>query len=423
VPRPRTPVGTFGKIKAKELRSKTKDNPAVWEARTRFRMRNGQFARLRRRGHSEIAAINTLKKAASRLADEVAGKKISGDSRFAHATELWLASIEHKFKQGGLAAKTFYTYRSVARKHIIPRLGELTCREVEDDVGLCDDSLKAVTSSAGYAAAKKMRVVLSAICGYAVRNSAMGRNPMDSVETIATPEKKPIRALEPSERADFLAKLRAAVKARVDNTPNLGVRGKAWLDLPDIAEGGLATGGRIGELLALTGEDVDASRRLVELSHHLVRVEGAGIVRQPLRKGNRAELTVKVPSWSVPMLRRRKLESGGGPLFATWNGQWPDVGNVITRLGAMCEEIGYGWVTSHVFRKTVASHLGDNDITNEAIGDQLGNTPEVVEGHYRRKRVANEKVAHVLESMFDEPEPDESDEDGQEEHGGRTVVQ
>jgi integrase len=429
--RRRTPVGTYGVIRTTKIREKTKDRPAVWEARTRFRMRNGRVLRPRRRAATEPAAIDELKKALVKLADEVTGKKISGDTRFGHVADLWLATIERKVEEGTRAPKTLYDYRDTIRNHVKPRLGEMTCHEVADDVGLCDEVIKDVQDSvrkavkqgakrgdSGVAAAKRVRAVLSGICGYAVRNKAMTANPIKSVESIdAAAKAKPIRALEPGERANFLDKLTAAVKKRAEDPKRrLGVRGQGWLDLPDLVLAGLATGGRIGEVLALAADDVNPRERRVELSHHLIRVEGVGIVRQPLRKGNRKGLIVMVPSWSVEMFRRRKLESGGGTLWKTWNGELEDPSNVMKRLRKVCDEIGYGWVTSHVFRKTTASHLGDADISSEAIAHQLGNTREVVDGHYRRPTVANEKTASALESMFDAPS--ESDEgDGDEETG------
>jgi integrase len=80
-------------------------------------------------------------------------------------------------------------------------------------------------------------------------------------------------------------------------------------------------------------------------------------------------LILRVPESSLPMLRRRKLASGGGPLFPTWNGEWLDPSNVIHRIQGAFAEVGYGWVTSHVFRKTVASVLDEADLPLSTIAD------------------------------------------------------
>jgi integrase len=399
--RPRTPIGTFGHIKVSPIVEKTKDEPAVFEARARFRMRNGRFRRLRRRGPSEKAAERALKKAMGALADEVAGRAISGGTRFTRVIELWLEDFEAKVERGDRAPKSFYDYRDTANNYLKKHMGELACREIT--AGLCDEVLKRIRDQVGYAAAKRAKVVMSGVCGYAVRHEAMDANPAKSVEALGQGEKKPIRALEPAQRKDFLDKLTAWVGEQAgDDAHRLGPRAQAWTDLPDIVQAMLATGTRIGEILAVTGDDVDPVNRTVVVSHHLVRVAGQGIVRVPLRKGRGDALTLSVPSWSVEVWRRRKLESGGGGLFLTWNGQWVDPSNVTKRIRKASDAIGYDWVKSHIFRHTVATHLGDGDINDEAIADQLGNTREVVERHYRRKRRANENVSASLESLMGE---------------------
>lgn len=59
-------------------------------------------------------------------------------------------------------------------------------------------------------------------------------------------------------------------------------------------------------------------------------------------------------------------------------------------------------MTSHVFRKTVATVLDEADLPTTAIADQLGNTRAVAEKHYRRKRAANQANADALEGMLRE---------------------
>lgn len=327
-----------------------------------------------------------------------------GSTRLAHVAKLWLAELDRRVRLGERAHRTLNEYTDTVRNHIVPRLGELTCHEVEDDIAACDDTIQGVQDRVGTSAAIRTKTVLSQICGYAVRHKAMGTNPVKSVSPIETRGKREIKVLAREQRRDFLVKLDGWVREKVDTKVNgrrysLGKRADAWLDLPEIAIGMLATGGCLGELLAVAADDVDPAARTVHLAHHVVRITGEGIVRVDGRKGDEPPITVRVPSWSVPMWRARKLASGGGPLFPTWNGQWEDPSNVAKRLRQACDGIGYPWVASHVFRRTVGTHLGDSDVTNEAISDQLGNTPEMVQEHYRAKRVANEAVAEALESQ------------------------
>lgn len=398
--RPRTEIGTYGNINTREIR------PGVHEARARFRMRNGRLKPVKRRGKSTAAAERALKKAMATLADEVSGKKINGDTRFGHVIDLWLKDFATKVDRGERAAKSLYDYQDSA-EHIRRYMGELSCGEAEN-AGLCDETLKSIRTDtaggkrgkSGYSAAKRARTVLSGVCGYAVRHGAMKVNPAKSAEAIEQGDREPIRALEPADRGDFLAKLRAWCKVKA-GSGRLGPRGQAWADLPDMVEGMLATGSRPGEILATVGSGVVPGARTVLLDHHLVRMEGEGIVRKPQRKGGRDALNPMYPSWAAPMFTRRKLAAGTGPLWPTWNGQWQDPGNVAKRVRQACDAIGYGWVSSRMLRHTVGTHLGDSGVSSELISDQLGNTAEVVERHYRRKKITNASTAEALESLLD----------------------
>jgi integrase len=64
------------------------------------------------------------------------------------------------------------------------------------------------------------------------------------------------------------------------------------------------------------------------------------------------------------------------------------------------DECGYDWVTSHVWRKTVATVLDEAGLPIGAVADQLGNTRKVAEQRYVKKRVANAASAEALGEMF-----------------------
>lgn len=405
--RPRTDVGTYGRISVREVR------PGLHVARTRFRLRNGRLKDVTRSGKTGPAAERKLKAALSDMADEVAGKEITADSRMSRVLDLWLAEFEEDVTLGKRAPKSLYDYRGVVAD-LKPLLGDLACREAEN-AGLIHETLKEIRRRAagnkaraknGEAAMLRARTVLSNACTCAVMHGAMKVNPVKSLKKVDR-EHEPVRALEPEERGDFLTKFRAGCEARLAAPSGkrknvLGKRGRIWTDLPELVEGMLSTGLRIGEATALVGDDVDLDALEVSAFHHLVRVEGVGMVRMPKRKGDRPGLKVSVTSWTLAIWRRRKLESGGvGPLWPTWNGQWLDPGNVAKKINEVCVEIGFGWVSSRYFRHTAGSHLADSGLTVHEGADALGNTPDVFEKHYRRKRVANPRVAAAMETMLD----------------------
>lgn len=394
-----TPIGTYGVIKTKRTGKR-------WQSEARFRMADGNSIRVQRRGATKGEAEDRLKEAMVELGKEARGSEITGDSRVKYVAGLWLTDLERDVKLGTVSHGTLRNYKSWLANWVIPRVGELQLRELS--VKGCERVVEHAQDAKGFGTASKVKVVLGLVCGYAVRHGALGSNPVRSSKRLARAEddeQKEVRALEPAERGDLLTKLDEFAKTKTVDSKgrSLGERARVWLDMRDLAEAFLSTGGRIGEVLAVQPEDVDPVEKTIALDHHVVRIPGQGLHRKSKRKGNKGGLLLGIPTWSVPMWRRRKLASGGGPLFATADGGLLDPSNVMNRLREAFDACGYDWLTSHgLGRKTVAAVLDDADLSNSVIADQLGNTPEVVETHYRRRRKANPKATGALEKMFEE---------------------
>lgn len=409
--RPRTDIGTYGEINVITVRAN------VYEARARFRLRNGRSKPVSRRAESKAAAKRRLKAALAEMADEVTGGDITADTRMSRVMDLWLVGFEEKVTLGKRASSSFYDYRDSIKNYLKPLIGDLACREAEN-AGLLNEVLKDIRRTAaknearaknGEAAMLRARTVLSNVCAHAVLHGAMKVNPVKSTEKIDR-EQEEVRVLEPEERVDFLEKFHAEITRMVTSqakptkgTYRLGLRAQSWTDLPELVESLLSTGLRLGEALAVVPESVDLDTRQVHASHHLVRIEGVGMVRKEKRKGDRPGLKVPVLSWTEAMWRRRKLAAvPGGPVFPAWNGGWLDPSNVAKRLNKVCVAIGYEWVSSRYFRHTAGSHLADSGLSVHEGADALGNTVDVFEKHYRRKRVANPKVAAAMEKLLDQ---------------------
>lgn len=406
--RRRIPVGSHGDISIYPVRS------GGFEASALVRMKSGSYKQVRRRGKTGPTAKNELKKAIAALPNRKPGKKYDSDTLFNRVIDDMLAEFKKKVDAGDRSASSYRDYRDTASQ-IRSRMGNLTCGEAEDP-GLCDETIKEIREEAakskrskkgrGVAAAKRARTVLFGCCALAVLHGGMENNPVRDVERIDSGRKKHVRALEPEQRGDFRTKLRDWCDKKA-GTGRLGIRGQAWRDLPDLVDAMLATGTRPGEALALTGPDVDPSSTTVVVDHHLVWIEGEGVVRQPLRKGEDDEdappLTPQYPSWATSLFTRRKLAAGTGPLFSTWNGSFYDPTNVAKRLREACDGIGYDWVSARFLRHTVGTHIVDAGGTSEDAADQLGNTAAVVESNYRRKRRTNPKNTEKLETLFANP--------------------
>lgn len=392
------PPGTYGKITTRQLPS------GMWAARTQWRGRDGVKQRPSRRGATKGAAETALRKALAEMSTAASAGEITRNTRFREVAELWLEDIDYQAEHGSLSHNTARTYRSYLSTTILPRLGSLRMFEVT--VVACDELIKHTRASMGYESAKKARSITGLVCGFAIRRGAIDINPIRSVErlTKSKGERVEVTAMTLEQIEKMLAGLRAYAETKEVDTKGRrqGWRNIVWHDLAELAEAMLATGVRIGEVLSLTGDDVgkdDKGNPYVYVRAHLVRVNGKGLVSVPDRKGGKAGMKLGIPPWSTGMFARRKLAAGSDPLFAARDGGWLDPSNTAGRLRAALDESGYDWVTSHVWRHTVATLLDEAGLSVSEIADQLGNTRQVAEKHYIKPRVTNTKAAAALQAI------------------------
>lgn len=374
------PIGTWGEIKTKRLAHKS------YEAHARFRHVDGVTRQHRRRGETADDARDNLKKLFARLSREEGGGDVNRDTRFRVICEAWITDLTVQYTIEGKSPNTVKAYRQHLRKWVLPAMGELTAREVT--TRRVDALIQRAAREKSDGTARMVRKVLAAACTYAMRVGAMEASPVKGAGRIGSGQARtaPL-ALAREQRVDLLAKVDAAAVNTGSAVQRL---------LPDLVRMMLATGVRISEVLALSGDDIDLTELTVTVGHHLVEPEGGGVRRMEGRKGGGRALTLGMPEWSVPMWRARKLASGGGPLLSIHGGLWVRPSTVAARWRDVRRDIGYGWVTSHIWRKTVATVLREAGLTSDEAADQLGNTAAMLEEHYRAPRQVNPAAVAAL---------------------------
>lgn len=390
-----------------EVHTKAHAHTSVFEARCQYRDLNGDDRYPSARGRSKTAAEYALKERIQELAKAAKVGEVTRDTRFNVVVGLWLADLDHKVEHSGRAYTTARTYRSYLTGHIVPRFGKLQLREIK--AAAVDEFVKKIRKEMGYESAKKVKSIISAIADFAIRRGAENWvNPTKAIEEINAGPAEDVVAMTVDQVADMLKGMRAYAveldeKAVEKKDGRAAWRNTAWHDLPELAEAMLATGVRIGEVLALSGEDVilgEDGRVLVNVDAHLVWVKGKGVVRQPGRKAGQPALLLEVPGWSRAMFLRRKMAAGSGPLFAAIGGGWLDATNVNKRIKTAMTACGFEWVTSHVWRHTVATLLDEADLPVSDVAGQLGNTKAVAERHYIKRRATNARAAAALEAAL-----------------------
>jgi integrase len=412
--RPPLAVGTFGKIDFH-----TAANGQI-RARANFRDYDGVRRQVYRWGPTVAAAERALRAA---LRDRTAPDDgdITADAKVASLADQWLAEVD----DSQLAANTKRLYRIAVGSYVKPSLGALRIREAR--VRTIDRALKAIKTTHGLGAAKTTRSVLSSMFGMAVRHGALPTNPVRETSPISIP-KKHARALTVEEVDEMLAKLRLSPRA-VD------------LDLPDLADWMLGTGMRIGEVCAIRQETnsdgqelLDLQSATVEVNATVIRERGQGLVIQERPKTAAGWRVLALPSYVVAMLERRgrelRLPGPFGVAFPSAGGKLRDPNNTsgdlrevfdsldcaeCNRTGFQvaadggfvlgtngrrirCEAGPWSWVTSHVFRKTVATRMDEAGHSVREIADQLGHEkPSMTQDVYMGRRVVSATAARTLD--------------------------
>jgi integrase len=182
-------------------------------------------------------------------------------------------------------------------------------------------------------------------------------------------------------------------------------------DLADIVDLMLATGARIGEILAVRWEDIDlvAEQPTVTICGTIVYLKGKGFFRQGWTKSDAGYRTVILPKFAVGMLRARKLTAADNPhdaIFASRRGTWLSPNNVRRQWRQARADTGLTWVTPHTFRKTVAT-LIDKEADTKTAAAQLGHaSEEITDTYYIAKPVLVPDVSEILERLGADQGPD-----------------
>jgi integrase len=88
------------------------------------------------------------------------------------------------------------------------------------------------------------------------------------------------------------------------------------------------------------------------------------------------------------------------PVFATVDGRFRDPRNVSRQLADARDRLGFGWVTSHTWRKTMATILDGGGASPRMIADQLGHSRVSMSlDFYLGRRSVDPRVLAALEAV------------------------
>jgi integrase len=253
--------------------------------------------RLRASADTEEDARAEIQRHARALSTGGAGG-LSRSSTIGDAVERWLSQILIRAKAGSLAYSTYESYETTARVIIVPRCGGVRLDHLT--VGRCDRILQRILEEETVSKARRARSVMSLVCGYAVRDDAMERNPVRDVQRLPTSPKKE-SALTPKQ-INGIRELMQRWRVTREDGPRPNYR--ALIDGMDIM---LGTSLRIGECLALRRRDVDMTTQppTLVVNGTIVSNKTQGTHRKDSPKRSRQRRSIALPSMAAAAARRR----------------------------------------------------------------------------------------------------------------------
>ena len=379
--RPPLRIGQHGSIKRTHL------GGGVWMARCRYRDSDGVTRIVQRLGpadehdqHGKLAEDALIEALGQRRA--ASGSEVTLDTRIIDLVDRHI----DRLAEDGRAIRTIDTYRYAAKllAKIIAgvRVGEATPARV-------DAAIRSMRRAHGDVMAVQSKTLLKGALHLAVMASAIGSNPVRDVSPIRSKSgPKGAPALTGDELRGLLAKLRASEYCQRN-------------DLVDPITIFIATGLRRSELLGLRWGDFDETAGTLTVTGKVIRAAGKGLLRVDETKTAAGRRTVPLPSFAVVTLmqRRRKPFLSEQPMiFPSTTGTLRDPENFGARWRKVRDELGAPDVTSHSFRKTLATLIDDEGLSARIGADHLGHSrvSETQDTYMARGRV-HTKVAEILE--------------------------
>ncbi|OZE88070.1 integrase [Rhodococcus sp. 15-649-1-2] len=408
MPRPSLPVGAHGKIKRTQLPD------GRWQALCRVRDADGVTRRMLRytpegvKDKTGAAAERALTEALTERTKHADGD-IKASSKVA---ELWV-HYRKDLVAKNRAALTFESYDPMGER-IIAGLGNLSIREASTQ--RIDKFIQEVAQRSGVATGKKARTILTGMFRIAVRFGAIEVNPVREVGDLIGKRKRRPKSMDPAVLADVLRDVRSStvpcpvilspyqIRKGLKTTTHQRVPTVAEFcehaDLADVITMFAATGVRIGELMGLRwNEDIDVAGRRVRVAGKVIRIVGRGLVWEEFPKSESGEREMALPQFAVDMLVDRPAR--GRMLFESSTGTLRDPDTVARQWRQVRSALSLEWVTSHTFRKTVATILDEEGLTARVAADQLGHAQvSMTQDVYFGRGRAHVEVADALDGAM-----------------------
>lgn len=368
--RPRTAIGTYGSINVRRIGARR------YRAHVRFRDADGRLREVKATAGTRNRAAADLKERLIKRPGYGQGGVLNLRNPFGDLAELWLSELEGR----DISEGTKENYRDDLRLHVRPffeayTLGEITTGRVE--VFLKQQA------AVSYSRAKHTRTLLNQLFGYALRQDALGRNPVEGTSPLRRPKGTP--------QALTMAQIAAIRTAAALWRTGPEVKGpKPDGQVRDAIEVLLGTSMRPGEVLALRPVDIAEAKSgmVIHVRGTVVYLKGKGTFRQDRPKTDASIRSIPVPEFAAIVIRSRLKRLG--PDQSEWTIFHNKKGGPLSqhnfrrtfREFLILAGLANSGISPRWYRRTGATVLA-RGLGADAAAGYLGHTSTAVtEGHY-----------------------------------------